>query len=165
MDSEIKIIISFLFNRSGKKQMTFSEIYLNLSMDLDWFTPVDAKKFIDYALKNKFLTKKGKLIEPNIDLSKIIIPVGFSPSKKLEFKEKNRYIVKHEDLLDEIINRIVEKTNLNYEEIKEKIKSSSKEKNLLDEIVALLFAKEYEIDLEELYEEIENKILYPPSMQ
>lgn len=160
MDSEVKIIISFLFNRSGKKQMSFSEIYLSLSMDLNWFTPDDAKNFLNYSLKNKFLIKKGNLIEPNIDLNKIIIPIGFSPSKKIQFKEDNKYRIRHEDLLNEIISRIVEKTSLPYKEMEEKIKIFSREKKLTEEVAALLFAKEYEIDLEELFEEIENKIFY-----
>lgn len=141
MDSEVKIIISFLFNRSGKKQMSFSEIYLSLSMDLNWFTPDDAKKILNYAIKNKFLNKKGNLIEPNIDLNKIIIPIGFSPSKKIQFNEEDKYLINHEDLLKEIINRIAEKTNLTYEDINKKIEISSKEKNLYNEVAALLLLK------------------------
>ena len=159
MDSEVKIIISFIFNRSGKKKMSFSEIYLNLSMDLNWFTPDNAKKFLNYAIKNKFLNKKGNLLEPTFDLNKIIIPIGFSPSKKIHFEEDNKYFIKHDDLLKEIIIRIVEKTNLLYEEITEKIKLTSREKNLTEEVAALLFAKVYKIDFEELFEEIENKII------
>jgi len=94
MDSEIKIIIAFLFNRSGKKEMSFSEIYLSLSMDLNWFTPDDAKKFLNYAIKNKFLIKKGSLIEPAIEISKITIPVGFSPTKKYTLRRTVKTLLK-----------------------------------------------------------------------
>ena len=53
---------------------------------------------------------------------------------------------------------IFERTNLTYEEIKEKIQILSKEKNLINEVAALLFAKDYEVDVAELYKEIEDKI-------
>ena len=46
MDSEKEIIISFLFKRSGKESLKFSDLYLALSMELNWFTPDDAKSFI-----------------------------------------------------------------------------------------------------------------------
>jgi hypothetical protein len=159
MDSEIKIIISFLYKRSGKKQMSFSELYLSLSMDLNWFTPDDAKKFLNYSIKNKFLTKIGNLIEPNIDISKVIIPLGFSPSKKIQFIEEAKELGNEEDLLGEIVNSIIERTNLTYEDVSEKIINFSKEKNLYAEVAALLIAKEYEIDFKALYEKIENKII------
>ena len=46
-DSEMRIIIAFLFKRSGKEEMSPSELYLPLSMDLQWFTPNQAKEFVD----------------------------------------------------------------------------------------------------------------------
>ena len=83
MVSEEEIIITFLFKRSGKSKLSFSDLYLILSMDLNWFTPEDAKAFVNLALKQKLLTKKGDLIKPNFDYDKIIVPVGFTPSKQV----------------------------------------------------------------------------------
>jgi len=79
MGSDANIIIAFLYKRSGKEELSFSELYLILSMELNWFTPDDAKTFVNMAIKQKLLIKKGELIKPNFDFRKIVVPVGFVP--------------------------------------------------------------------------------------
>lgn len=159
MPSETEIIIAFLFKRSGKSRISFSETYLTLSMDLNWFTPEDAKVFINGALKQKLLTKKGELIEPNFDYDKLTVPVGFTPSKRVfEEKEIEKHVVEPENILNKIVRQIVEKTKQNNEEILKKIKEVEKEKNITSEVAALLVGKEHGVYLEEFFKEIENKI-------
>jgi len=159
MTSEEEIIISFVFNRSGKKEMLFSEFYLTLSMDLNWFTPDDAKNFSNNLIKNKLLTKTKETVKPGFDTSKIKVPLGFYPSKQaLEKKESETKIIE-EDLFTNLLNEIISKTGKNEEKILEKIRSIEKEKNLTKEIAALLIAKEHDIDLKNCYEEIEEKII------
>lgn len=159
MVSEEETIITFLFKRSGKSKLSFSEVYLTLSMDLNWFTPEDAKDFVNIALKQKLLTKKDELIKPNFDYDKIVVPVGFYPSKMVsEEKEVEKHDKKDDDALNKIVKRLVEKTDLDEQNIIEKIKEVEKEKNLNLEVAALLVGKEYDISLEDFFEEIENKI-------
>ena len=94
MSSDADIIIAFLFKRSGKEELSFSDLYLNLSMELNWFTPDDAKNFVNTSIKQKLLLKKGDLIKPNFDFNKIVVPVGFKPSKSV-FVEKEFEIVSY----------------------------------------------------------------------
>ena len=51
MNSEAKIMIAFLFNRSGKNELKDSEIYLPLSMELGWLSAKESQEFIKYAIK------------------------------------------------------------------------------------------------------------------
>ena len=158
MPSETEIIIAFLFNRGGKPKLGFSDLYLTLSMDLNWFTPDDAKSFINSALKQKILTKKGDLYEPNFDYDKITVPVGFTPSKRV-LEEK---VVKKEEsaptILDKIVKQIVEKSDLNNKQIFERINLTAKEKNITTEVAALLIAKEFDVELEDFFEKVEKSI-------
>ena len=159
MPSETEIIITFLFKRSGKSKLSFSDLYLNLSMDLNWFTPEDAKDFVNLALKQKLLTKKGESIQPNFDYDKIVVPVGFTPSKRvLDVKKVKKHDKKDETVLKKIVKRVVEKTDLDERQAIEKINTTAKEKNITKEVAALLFGKEYDLSLEEFFEEIEEKI-------
>ena len=87
MASEYEIIIAFIFKRSGKEKMNFSELYLDLSMNLNWFSPEDAKKFLNDAIKKKLSIKEDDQISLSFDINKITIPMGFSPSKRV-FSEK-----------------------------------------------------------------------------
>ena len=82
MDSEVKIIIAFLFKRSGKEELSLSELYLPLSMGFQWFTPKQAKDFVNHAVQQKLLSKKGDVLKPNFEYKKIVVPLGFRPSKE-----------------------------------------------------------------------------------
>jgi hypothetical protein len=87
MESEAKIIIAFLFNRSGKTLLKDSELYLPLSMELGWLSTKESQEFVKYAVTQGLLVKKEELLQPNFPLEKIVIPLGFTPSKRL-FSEK-----------------------------------------------------------------------------
>jgi len=158
MQSEHEIIIAFLFKRSGKQNMGFSELYLELSMNLNWFPPEDAKKFLNDAIKKKLLLKEGEQILPAFDINIVTIPVGFTPTKKVFVEKKIQKDLEETNTFKKIVNKIAEKTNLSEDKIIEKINAISKEKNLLLELSALLVAKDYEIELNEFFKEIENKI-------
>ena len=62
MNSEEETIIAFVFNRSGQKEIDYSKFYLTLSLNLNWFTPEDAKSFVNQAIKHELLIKKEKKI-------------------------------------------------------------------------------------------------------
>ena len=162
MPSESEIIIAFIFKRSGKNELAFSEFYLSLSMDLNWFTPKQAKEFINIALKHKLLIKKDDLIKPNFEYNKTPVPVGFYPSKKevVEKKEKKpvEKPVEEEDVLKEIVRIVIEKTSLKDQEVLYKIHKIEKEKNITPEVAALLVGKEHTVYLDDFFKKIEKKI-------
>lgn len=158
MVSEAKIIIAFLFKRSGKSKLSFSDLYLTLSMDLNWFTPEDAKDFVNSALKQKLLTKKGELIKVNFDYDKIVVPVGFYPAKMVFEEKEGERREEERDVVKAIVGRIVEKTGLEAQNVIEKIKDIEKEKNITLEVAALLVGKEYDASVEDCFEDVEDKI-------
>jgi len=160
MDSEKEIIISFLFKRSGKEHLKFSELYLALSMELNWFTPDDAKSFISLALEENLLIKKGTLIKPNFEYEKTIIPIGFTPSKQVfEIKKAEKKDEKIVSNLEKMISILVEKSSMDKSQITLKIDDLVKEKNITEEVAALLIGKEFNIDLKNFYEKVEESIL------
>ena len=156
MPSEPEIIIAFIFKRSGKVELGFSEIYLTLSMDLKWFTPDDAKKFVNNALKQKLLFKKAEGLRPGFEINKINVPFGFSPAGKNLNKEEKKPT--ELGILDEIVQKIEKKDKIKKEEIYEKIKEIEQEKNITYDVAALLVFKEFGINLEKFYEKIEKEI-------
>lgn len=88
MTSETEIVIAFLFKRSGKKELKETEIYLPLSIDLKWFSVKEAREFIDYALKQKLLTKREGLFTPSFDIETVNIPSWFRPGKEVSVKKE-----------------------------------------------------------------------------
>jgi hypothetical protein len=80
----LKEIVAFLFNRSGKDEMTAQELRLAMSMDLRWFTPKEAEEVVD-LFQNKRLVTKGPSggLRPTFSHGKLSLPRDFSPSKDL----------------------------------------------------------------------------------
>ncbi|MCK5030346.1 MAG: DUF2240 family protein [Thermoplasmatales archaeon] len=158
MNSEIKIIISFLFKRSGKEELNVSELYLPLSMDLKWFSPKNAKGFINSALLKKFLIEKGDRIKPNFDYKKIAIPVGFYPSKQTFEEEKNKVNEERQDVVKLITEKIIEKTEQDEQSVFEEIKETANKRNISLEVAALLVSKKYDIIVSAFFDQVEGKI-------
>jgi hypothetical protein len=160
MVSEKEIIISFLFKRSGKELLKFSDLYLALSMELNWFTPDDAKSFISQALKEGILTKKDDMIKPNFDYENTDIPTGFTPSiNVLEEKKEEKPVVKDDSLIQIMINKLVEKSNIEKSQIIKEIETLAKERYLTKEVASLLIGKKYNINFENLYNRVEESII------
>lgn len=156
MDSEAKIIIAFLFNRSGKTALTEAELYLPLSMELGWLSTKEAQEFVKSALQQGLLGKKDGLLYPNFPLDKITIPLNFAPSKKL-FCETTAQEQK-QPLMLRLIGRICEHTTLNQQDIEEEISKEGTEKNLLPEVAALYIARKYDVDVRDLFTEVQQGI-------
>ena len=156
--NQTKIIISFLFKRSGKEELTLSELYLPLSMDLKWFSPKEAKDFVNSALLQNFLIKNGDQIKPNFDYKKIAVPVGFYPSKQTFEEEKGKVNEERQDVVKSIIGKIVEKTEQDEQTVFEEIKEASSERNISLEVAALLVSKKYDIIVSAFFDQVEDKI-------
>ncbi len=158
MASEKEIIITFLYNRSGKSKLSYNELYLTLSMELNWFTPDDAKMFINQAVNENLLKKEKDDLKPNFDLSKIVVPVGFTPSKQI-FEEKLETPSKKEgELIDKLIKVLIDKTKLDGKTINLKIREIEEQRNIAIGVAALLFAKEHNVSMDDYFEEIEKEI-------
>jgi len=159
MATDAEITIAFLFKRSGKQKLKLSELYLPMSMELNWFSPQDANEFVKQAVKHNLLEEKEGLVTPNFDIEKITVPVGFHPTQNtFVIKEK---VEKKEgkDLVFTLIQKICKNTDLDEKAVLGKIKSLSQEKNINYEVAALLVGKEYDVVLEDFYEQIEKRIL------
>jgi len=161
MTSEEETITAFLFKHTGKNKLTFSEMYLTLSIKLKWFTPQEAKNFIKHIMEQKIITKKDDYYIPQINIEKTQVPTGFYPSKK-EYKEKeikkNNEKTDEKELIEKIIKKIIEKSGFKREDIEKQIMTIEKEKNINPEIAAILIGKEKNIQLEEFFKQTEEKI-------
>ena len=157
MASERETIIAFVFNRAGKKEMTYSEFYLTLSVELNWFKPEDAKTFTKKAVENKLLDEMDGILKPSFNTGEIRIPLGFYPSQK-NFEgpqeKTDKSTEKEEDVLKNIIKKIAEKANLDEKTIKKQIEQIEKDKNITSEVAALLVGKDYDIAFDDVLEKI-----------
>ena len=155
MNSEEKILIAFIFKRTGKKEMKHSEMYLSISMDLKWCKPKQAKSFIEAAIKKDLLKKENDLLKPNFNIDKIEIPVGFEPSENFfeEFKQK-KSIKKDRNLIEEISVNL----NKNQKEVIKEIDDLAKRKNIDFKIASLLKGKETDLEIKKYLDTYEKEL-------
>lgn len=159
MKSEAQIVISFIFNRTGKERLSFSEMYLTMSMNLNWCNPKQAKDFIKKSIEKRLLIEEKGHLKPTFNLKEVEIPVGFKPSEGF-FKTSDLEPIKKEENKEkhDLIKIIAEKTDNTLEEINKIIEKNSNEKNIYFEIAALIYAREINIDISEYAEEIEKSL-------
>ncbi len=162
MTSEEEIIIAFLFKREGKTEVTASDFCLSLSMDLNWFSPTQAKAFVERAITNKLLVKHDDMLSPTFNVELLAVPVGFHPStpstknmrgERKDPKQKSKHI------LQSIVERIAKESSIEEEVILERIQKLREEKNISPEVAALLLGKELGGSLTDFFEVVNNGII------
>ena len=79
---KLKEVIAFLFNRSGKEEMTAQELRLAMSMDLRWFSPKEAEEIVDTFQNKRLLVRKGGGgLRPAFNYRKLTIDRDLHPTK------------------------------------------------------------------------------------
>ena len=157
METEAKIIIAFLFNRSGKPALTESEMYLPLSMELGWFTASEAQEFVAYAITQGLLAQKDGMLRPTFPIETITVPVGFTPRKKTFPKKKKQ--AKDESVLEAVASWICEQTGREDAEVRGEIARVASEKRIIPEVAALYVARAYNLSCDEWYDQVEKLLL------
>ncbi|EMR73686.1 hypothetical protein MBGDN05_00251 [Thermoplasmatales archaeon SCGC AB-539-N05] len=155
-EEEIKTILAFLFKRAGETSLAASELYLSLSVDLNWFTLEKAREVIRLALNQNLLIKEEGFLKPNFEYKKIIIPTGFRPSGLTMVKKEKEM---QKSLLEKLVQHISMSTDKKERSILEKITTLAEEKDIFLEIAALLLGKECDVDISLFFEDVEKQIL------
>jgi hypothetical protein len=157
MQDEATIIIAFVYNRSGKTQLSASDIQHILSLELGWYTAADAKTFVNLAQTNKLLKKKDNILTPTFDSTTIQIPTGFKPTPHSLIKSTRLQLHKNTTpLLEKMIAQIAEKTRQDIRTLTKDIAIIQQEKQILPPIAALLIAQNHSVDLTTLYPDVEH---------
>ena len=158
MTDQEKIILSFIFNRSGKSNLKESDIYLPLSLELGWFSLQQAKEFVKKCIQHKNLEVTDGLLSPSFDIDTIVIPTGFYPVIQKEKNEMSDNKQPPKQSVAEYIEHITKRSGKTNEEIKKEIQDQQREKNMIYEVAALSIANIYGVDSSQYYGIIEKSI-------
>jgi len=152
MIEEIQHIIAFIFKRSGKQKLSYSEFYLTLSMELNWCAPHIAKEFTDALITKGYLMREDEDITPTFSLKTISIPTGFSPSKKVfDANTIIHYIAPNQaQMYEQIIERITQQTTQSKDEISQGINQYKTKLHITQEIAGFLYAKKLDVPIDDL---------------
>lgn len=151
--TDLKYTVSVPFKRKGKDVLRESEFVLALSIDLNWFSPDQAKNVVREAETAGLIKREGDMIRPAFDLSAV------EPSS--EFKHE----VPEEALFDRIIGRITAETGMDKRKTVALVNKKRDELSKLVEIEvsAILVGLEHGVALDNLIDE-EYRALITPSL-
>lgn len=148
---ELKKLMAFIFQRSGKERMHEKDIYMTLSFELGWMTPKQGRKAVEKAIELGLIKKEGDEIIPNFDYKEIEIPLGFKfDGEKIEEMEM--------DLLTRTISRVVSNTKLGEKKVREEIRKLSDELEVYPEVAALVVALKNNVKIDDLIKEAKEMV-------
>jgi hypothetical protein len=142
--TDLLYTVSVPFKRKGKDVLKESEFVLALSIDLNWFSPDQAKNVVREAERSGLIKREGDVIRPAFDLSSVDPPQGFKPGV---FEERL--------LFDRVIELITIETGMDKRRVIALINKKHDELSKLVEIEvsAILVALDHSVALENLIEE------------
>lgn len=150
--TDLKYTVSIPFKRKGKDALKESEFVLALSIDLNWFSPDQARNVVREAEKAGLIKREGDIISPTFDLSPVETTLNFKPE-----------VSEEQPLFDRIIERITAETGMDKRKIVALVNKKRDELSKLVEIEvsAILVALEHGVALDNLIDE-EYKVLINP---
>ena len=144
--SELTYTVSMPFKRKGKEALKDMEFVMALSMDLNWFTPEQAKSVLSEAQRSGLLKRDGESVRPSFDMSKIEIPSGFKPEIAA---------IEKKTVFEKVIERIIASTGKEKRKVVSMINKKQEElsKQVVIEVSALLVAIEHAVLVDDLIDE------------
>jgi hypothetical protein len=163
MNDEAKQIIAFVFNRSGKKHLQESDVYLTISMELKWCSPKIAKDFVSNACVVGLLGKDGEEVTPLFDPHAILIPLGFRPTEEMFVLGNNQQhieVYEQKKAIDMLIERVLKKTSLDKGLIRDEIQALSEKKHLYEYSAAAILARSYEVNIVDIIPKLKEEAFF-----
>jgi hypothetical protein len=154
--TDLKYTVSVPFKRKGKDALKESEFVLALSIDLNWFSPDQAKNVVLEAEKAGLIIREGDIIRPTFDLS-LVEPSSEFKQGVLEEQEQA--------LFNRIIEHITAETGMDKHKIVALVNKKQDELSKLVEIEvsAIIVALEHGVALDNLIDEEYNALVNPSS--
>jgi hypothetical protein len=151
--SILKKSIALLYRKKGKEILSSKEMELMITMDFRWFTPKEAKDFIQLAVNSGLVLKQKNGLKINFDWREIDIPLDFAPTNAI-FEA-----VSHQSCFTGIVDAIESNQKIPREDIVAEINQKQETMNVAIEIAAILVGTKYGIDLSGFYDSVEKELI------
>jgi hypothetical protein len=81
----MKQAVAFLFRRSGEAELAEDEFIRQASLDLHWFSPKDARRFLESARALGYLSAGGapRSVRPSFGVEGVEVPLDFRATPQM----------------------------------------------------------------------------------
>lgn len=142
--SDLRTAVAFVFQRAGRQELTEQEIRHHVSMDLRWFEPGEARRFVEQALDRELVEETPDGLRPTFEVRDVEVPLGFQPD--LPTREATP--------MDRLLDRLEAETGRKRQDLVAEINAEQdRSGELLDPIVAgFLVARDLDVEVDDLVE-------------
>ena len=139
----MKEVIAFLYNRSGKDEMTAQELRLAMSMDLRWFSPKEAEEIVDIFQNRRLVVRKGGGgLRPAFNHKKLTLDRDLRPTK-----EELLGVVDDEPLFVRMVGHITDRADEEKRNVISQVNRRAQELGIEVEAAAMLVGDELGVDM------------------
>ncbi len=150
---EMEIALAQLYRKKGKSALTEKEFVFAASLDLRWFVPKEAQKFLDLAKEGELVKLEGEKLKPTFDHKGIDIPKGYKPGPELL-----KTSAKPKGIMLKIVDLISLEKGMASKDIISEINNTQDRMGLDVEVAALIVAKRHGLDISEYLDTVEEEI-------
>ncbi len=151
--SEIEVALAQLFNKKGKSSLTEKEFVFAASLDLRWFTPKEAQKFLDISVESELLALDGDKVKPTFDYKSVEIPKGYSPTNDLL-----QTSAKPKGIFLKLVDQISTEKDIPSKDVISQVNHTQDRMGIDVEVAALIVARQYGIDISEHIDKVEEDV-------
>ena len=142
-----------LFNKKGKSSLTEKEFVFAASLDLRWFTPKEAQKFLDISVESELLALDGDKVKPTFDYKSVEIPKGYSPTNDLL-----QTSAKPKGIFLKLVDQISTEKDIPSKDVISQVNHTQDRMGIDVEVAALIVARQYGIDISEHIDKVEEDV-------
>ena len=150
---EIEVALAQLFRKKGKGSLTEKEFVFAASLDLRWFTPKDAQKFLDISTESELLMMDGDRLKPTFDYKSVEVPKGYAPTVELL-----QASVKPKGIFLKVVDQISTEKEIPSKDVISLVNQTQDRMNIDVEVAALIVARQYGVDVSEYIDKVEEDI-------
>ena len=151
--SELEVALSQLFQKKGKGSLTEKEFVFAASLDLRWFTPKEAQKFLDIGIESELLALDKDRVKATFDYKGVNIPKNYAPTTELLQSS-----VKPKGVFLKIVDQISTSKDIPSKDVISLVNQTQDRMGIDVEVAALIVARKYGLDISEYLDSVEEDI-------
>lgn len=153
MSSELEVALAQVFRKKGKSSLAEKEFVFAASLDLRWFTPKEAQKFLEIGLESELLAMDGNKVKPTFDYKTADAPSGYKPNADLL-----KSAAQPKGLFLRMVDIISTEKDIPKKAVISEVNSVQDRMNIETEVAALVVARAHGVDISKYLDEVEERV-------
>ncbi len=151
---ELETCLAVLYKRKGKNVLTEAEFQFAVSLDFRWFTPQEAQRLMELAIRQGLLVRTDMYLSPSFDYKDVEAPLSFRPSREVLVGEKEEV-----SLFAQLVGLITSQGGLKKREAVGRINRTQERLGVDVEVAALVVANDLGLDISDLVGPVRDEVL------